>query len=32
LQQLDAVWSEHVPALNSRIQSMGIELVSITEE
>ena len=32
LQQLDEVWSEHVPALNSRIQSMGVDLVSITEE
>ena len=32
LQQLDAVWEEHVPALNSEIQSMGIDLVSISEE
>jgi len=31
LQQLDAVWDEHVPALNSEIQSMGIDLVSISE-
>jgi len=32
LEQLDAVWNEHVPALNSQIQSMGIDLVSISEE
>jgi photosystem II stability/assembly factor-like uncharacterized protein len=32
LEQLDEVWNEHVPALNSRIQSMGIDVVSITEE
>ncbi len=32
LQQLDAVWEEHVPALNSEIQSMGIDLVSISDE
>jgi hypothetical protein len=32
LQQLEAVWEEHVPALNSEIQSMGIDLVSISEE
>ena len=32
LEQLDAVWNEHVPALNGQIQSMGIDLVSISEE
>lgn len=32
LQQLDSVWNENVPALNSQIQSMGIDLVSISEE
>jgi photosystem II stability/assembly factor-like uncharacterized protein len=32
LEQLDIVWDEHVPALNSRVQSMGIDLVSISEE
>ena len=32
LAQLDSVWNENVPALNSRIQSMGIDLVTITEE
>ena len=32
LGQLDSVWSENVPALNSRIQSMGIDIVSIDEE
>jgi photosystem II stability/assembly factor-like uncharacterized protein len=32
LEQMDAVWEEHVPALNSEIQSMGIDLVSISEE
>ena len=32
LGQLDAVWEEHVPALNSQIQSMGIDIVSIEEE
>lgn len=32
LGQLEAVWDEHVPALNSEIQSMGIDLVSISEE
>ncbi|MDA0994168.1 MAG: glycosyl hydrolase [Proteobacteria bacterium] len=32
LAQLEAVWTEHVPALNSEIQSMGIDLVSISEE
>ena len=32
LGQLDSVWNENVPALNSRIQSMGIDIVSIDEE
>jgi photosystem II stability/assembly factor-like uncharacterized protein len=32
LGQLEVVWNENVPALNSRIQSMGIDLVSISEE
>ncbi len=32
LEQLEEVWEEHVPALNSQIQSMGIDLVSITDE
>jgi hypothetical protein len=32
LEQLDEVWREHVPALNGRVQSMGIDLVSIPEE
>ncbi len=32
LDQLDVVWNENVPALNSRIQSMGIDLVSISDE
>ncbi|MGI9261568.1 MAG: WD40/YVTN/BNR-like repeat-containing protein [Woeseiaceae bacterium] len=32
LEQLDAVWNEHVPALNSQIQSMGIDIVSIDDE
>ena len=32
LEQLDEVWRENVPALNSRVQSMGIDLVSIPEE
>ena len=32
LAQLDVVWDENVPALNSKIQSMGIDVVSISEE
>ena len=32
LGQLEVVWFENVPALNSRIQSMGIDLVSISDE
>ena len=32
LQQLDSVWDENVPALNSRIQSMGIDLVTVPAE
>jgi hypothetical protein len=32
LGQLDSVWNENVPALNSRIQSMGIDLVTISDE
>jgi len=32
LEQLEVVWEENVPALNSRIQEMGIDLVSIEEE
>jgi photosystem II stability/assembly factor-like uncharacterized protein len=32
LGQLDVVWEENVPALNSRIQSMGIDLVTISDE
>ena len=32
LEQLDEVWNENVPALNSQVQSMGIDIVSITEE
>jgi hypothetical protein len=32
LQQLDSVWNENVPALNSRIQSMGIDLVTVPAE
>ena len=32
LQLLDEVWNEHVPALNSQIQTMGIDLVSIPDE
>ena len=32
LAQLEVVWFENVPALNSRIQSMGIDLVSISDE
>jgi len=29
---LDSVWSENVPALNSRIKSMGIDLVTTADE
>ena len=32
LQQLDSVWNENVPALNSQIQSMGVDLISISED
>jgi hypothetical protein len=32
LQQLDSVWNENVPALNSRIQAMGIDLVTVPAE
>jgi photosystem II stability/assembly factor-like uncharacterized protein len=32
LELLEEVWEEHVPALNSRIQSMGVDLVSISDE
>jgi hypothetical protein len=32
LGQLDVVWNENLPALNSSIQSMGIDLVSISDE
>jgi hypothetical protein len=32
LQQLESVWNENVPALNSRIQSMGIDLVTVPAE
>ena len=32
LEQLEEVWEEHVPALNSQIQSMGIDLVSISDK
>jgi photosystem II stability/assembly factor-like uncharacterized protein len=32
LQQLESVWNENVPALNSQIRSMDIDLVSIPEE
>ena len=32
LSQLDVVWNENVPALNSQIQSLGIDLVSISDE
>ena len=32
LELLDVVWEENVPALNSQIQSMGIDLVSISDE
>ena len=32
LQLIDEVWTQHVPALNSEIQAMGIDLVSISDE
>ena len=32
LDQLESVWNENVPALNSRIQSMGIDLVTVPAE
>jgi hypothetical protein len=32
LDQLDIVWNENLPALNSSIQAMGIDLVSISDE
>jgi len=32
LEQLDDVWEQNLPALNSEIQSMGIDLISISEE
>jgi photosystem II stability/assembly factor-like uncharacterized protein len=32
LAQLDSVWNENVPALNSRMQSMGIDLVTVPAE
>ena len=32
LSQLESVWEENVPALNSEIQSMGVEMISITED
>lgn len=32
LELLESVWEENVPALNSQIQEMGIDLVSITDE
>ena len=32
LVQLDSVWNENIPALNSRIQSMGIDLVTVPAE
>jgi hypothetical protein len=32
LGQLDVVWNENVPALNSSVQAMGIDLVSISDE
>ena len=31
LQLLESVWNENLPALNSEIQSMGIDLISIDE-
>ena len=32
LEQLNIVWDENVPALSSRIRSMGIDLVTISED
>jgi hypothetical protein len=32
LEQLEVVWEENVPALNSQIQSLGIDLVTIDDE
>ena len=32
LEQLESIWNENVPALNSRIQSMGVDLVTISDE
>jgi len=32
LDQLDAVWNERVPALNSRIRALGIELLSVDDD
>ena len=32
LQLIDEVWTQHVPALNSEIQAIGIDLVSISDE
>ena len=32
LEQLEVVWEENVPALNSQIQSLGIDLVTIGDE
>ncbi len=32
LAQLESVWNENVPALNSRMQSMGIDLVTVPAE
>ncbi|MGI9202385.1 MAG: WD40/YVTN/BNR-like repeat-containing protein [Woeseiaceae bacterium] len=32
LELLESVWEENVPALNSQIQEMGIDLVSISDE
>jgi photosystem II stability/assembly factor-like uncharacterized protein len=32
LEQLEVVWEENVPALNSQIQSLGIDLVTVDDE
>jgi photosystem II stability/assembly factor-like uncharacterized protein len=32
LEQLEVVWEENVPALNSQIQSLGVDLVTISDE
>jgi len=32
LGQLDSVWNENLQAMNSRIQSMGIDLITIADE